>query len=76
MGVPMTASNDSQKKTTVHQDEVVVINGQKMLLGSDGSLRPVIKKKLFNLGRDRVKDNAAVKNQELIEMLAQAKQND
>ena len=34
------------------------------------------KKKLFNLGRDRVKDNAAAKNQELIEMLAQAKQND
>ena len=72
----MTASNDSQKKTTVHQDEVVVINGQKMLLGSDGSLRPVNKKKLFNLGRVRVKDNAAAKNQELIEMLAQAKQND
>lgn len=76
MGVPMTASNDSKKKTTVHQDEIVVINGQKMLMGPDGTLRPMDKKKLFNLGRDKVKDNAAAKNQELINLLAQAKQND
>lgn len=74
----MSAVNDAQKKTTVHEEEMVVINGRKMLLMPDGTLVPMKKKTLFNKATERLKEQApASKNHNvtMADMFVQNKQN-
>ncbi|GEM_PF-6461855 len=74
----MSAVNDTQKKTTVHEEEMVVINGRKMLLMPDGTLVPMKKKTLFNKATERLNEQAPApqnNNVTMADMLAQKKQN-
>lgn len=74
----MSASNDMQKKTTAREEEMVVINGRKMLLMPDGTLVPMKKKTLFNKATERLNEQAPAPqnhNVTMADMLAQKKQN-
>lgn len=74
----MSAVNDTQKKTTVHEEEMVVINGRKMLLMPDGTLVPMKKKHLFNRAAERLNEQVPAPqnhNVTMADMLAQKKQN-
>ncbi len=71
----MPASNDSMKKITVYEDEIVVINGRKMRMKPDGTLEPVNKKRAFENARNRINDKMESDNA-LSQYLVQQKQND
>ncbi len=74
----MSAVNDTQKKTTVHEEEMLVINGRKMLLMPDGTLVPMKKKTLFNKAAQRLSEQAPApqnNNVTMADILAQKKQN-
>lgn len=74
----MSASNDSQKKTTTRDEEMIVINGRKMLLMPDGSLVPIKKKNIFNKATQRMNNMTSSDNHDITmaDLLARQKQND
>ncbi|MCM1294455.1 MAG: hypothetical protein NC133_04775 [Prevotella sp.] len=69
-----------QEKKTVHDLEVLTINGEDLYLDKDGNVvhrERRNKKKLFNDANKKVKDRAAQQEMELAKLLAaQQKQND
>lgn len=69
-----------QEKKTVHDLEILTINGEDLYLDKDGNVvhrERRNKKKLFGDANKRVKDKATQKDMELAELLAaQYRQND
>ena len=56
----MTAVNDSQKKVTVHEPDVVVVNGMDVYLDKEGKVirseKHVSKRKSFKAATDKLND--------------------
>lgn len=62
-----------QEKKTVHDLEVLTINGEDLYLDKDGNVvhrERRNKKKLFNDANKKVKDQAAKKEMEMAQLLA------
>lgn len=78
----MSAVNDSMKKVTLHEPEVVVINGRDVYLDRDGTVirseKHIDKKKSFKAASDKLNAQMPEKKElTLAEMMAlQGKQND
>lgn len=68
-----------QEKKTVHESEILTINGEDLYLDKDGNVirrERRNKKKLFNDANKKLKDQAAQKDMEMAQLLAMQQQND